>query len=103
MNRTSTRTQRLGPLTVAALTAALFLVGPGARVAGAQTDAFIVNNTSARVTVISTAVPPSHPPQSVPVGAGPTQFLISGTGRWGYVAKIGRTTDRKINTNPPYE
>src|SRR5262249_5233496 len=103
MNRTSTRTQRLGPLTVAALTAALFLVGPGARVAGAQTDAFIVNNTSARVTVISTAVPPSHPPQSVPVGAGPTQLVISGDGQWAYVANTGAPTVPRINTNPPYE
>src|SRR5262245_46621143 len=102
MNRTSTRTQRLGPLTVAALTAALFLVGPAAGIAGAQTDAFIVDNTSGTVTVISTAVPPSHAPATVQVGAGPTQLVISGDGQWAYVANTGATTVSRISTTAPY-
>src|SRR5262249_34214144 len=97
MNPTSPRTRKLAPLTVAAVVAACFLVGPGVRAAGAQTDAFIVNTTPGTVTVISTAVPPSHPPVTVTVGPSPSQVVISPDGKFAYVANSGGTTVSRID------
>ena len=103
MNRTSTRTQRLGPLTVAALTAASFLVGPGASIAGAQTDAYVVNTTTNAVDVITTsgAGPAFDPANKIAPTASPSQVVISGDGQWVFVADGSTTTVAKVFRSDP--
>src|SRR5262249_38749653 len=106
MNRTSTRTQRLGPLTVAALTAAFFLVGPGARVAGAQTDVYVVNTTTNAVNVITTSgtspvFDSSNPSSTLTPTGSPSEVVISGDGQWVFVADASTTTVNKIFRSDP--